>query len=200
MRYGWLTEDGRPDTVRVNRELSATPSEREYDPDNWIHPRERKLHEQIAEKFRERCERLQKAQEKMNPRLAERQPCKESWEELFELAYMSLQQIARMKMVSEDEVRAKMDELGYVRCAEGFRRAHETGRVPRGDKDPDFLSRHNPHDEFGDDLQSRVIACFNDGLKAKSIADLLSGSRNLPVTVQQVAKIIKDHKAQETAA
>ena len=199
-RYGWYTETGQPDIPRVNKELAATPAEREYDPNNWIHPREQKFYDELKVKFDQRCEKLRKEAEKYNPRLADRQPSKESWEELFELAYMSIQQIARMKMVSEDDVRAKMEELGYVKCAEGFRRAHETGRVPKGDKDPGFLSRNNPHDEFGDDLTGRVMACFQDGLKAKSIADLLSGSRQLPVTVQQVARIIKDNKPQESAA
>jgi hypothetical protein len=200
LRYGWMTEHGQPDIVRVNRELAASPEDREYDPDNWTHPREKKFYDELKVRFDQRNERLWRDQEKVNPRLGERQPCKESWEELFEMPYMSIRQIAIMKMVTEEEVRAKMDELGYAKCPEGFRRAHESGRVKRGDKEPEFLARNNPHDEFGDDLEGRVMACFHDGLKAKSITDLLSGSRNLPVTVQQIARIIKEHSAKTTAA
>jgi hypothetical protein len=201
VRFGWTNEDGQPDTARVNRELAASPEDREYDPDNWTHPRERKFYDELKIQFDERCEKLQKEQDANNPRTTKREPSKESWESLFEMPYMSIRQIALMKMVTEDDVREKMEELGYVKCAEGFRRAHESGRVKRGDKEPEFLSRHNPHDEFGDDIEARVMACMNDGLKAKSIADLLSGARNLPVTVQQVAKIIKDNREkQETAA
>ena len=120
---------------------------------------------------------------------------KEAYETLFELPYMTVRQISIMKMTSEEEVRAKADELGYVASVEGFRRAHESsGRIRRGDKEPEWLLRNDPHDECGDDIEARILACYRDGLtKAKSIADLLAGSRNLPVTVQQVSKVIKKH-------
>lgn len=195
LRLGWYTPEGSPDVPRINRELAAKPEDQEYDPSTWVHPREKKFFEEIREAFEARNQQLSEAQERMKPRTVARQPCKESWESLFELPYMTLRQISIMKMVTEDEARAKMEELGYTTCVEGFRRAHEGGRVRRGDKEPEWLSQNNPHDECGDDIQARVIACYEDGLtRPKSIADLLTGARNLPVTVRQVSEIIKRHK------
>lgn len=195
LRLGWYTPDGNPDVPRINRELSAKPEDQEYDPDSWVHPREQKFFEEIRVAFEKRNEQLAEVQERMKPRSVERTPCKESWESLFELPYMTLRQIAIMKMVTEDEARAKMEDFGYTTCVEGFRRAHEGGRIRRGDKEPEWLSQHDPHDECGDDITARVIACYRDGMiKPKSIADFLAGARNLPVTVQQAGKIIKQHK------
>lgn len=194
LRYGWYTPDGNADIQRVNRELAAAPEDREYDPETWVHPRERAFFENTKRKFEERCQKLQEVQARLQPRNVQRKPSKESWESLFELPYMTVRNVALLKMVTEDEVRAKADELGYVPSVEGFRRAHESGRVRRGDKEPDWLLRNDPHDECGDDIEARIMACYQDGLtKAKSIADLLAGSRNLPVTVQQVSKILKKH-------
>jgi len=195
-RYGWYTDGGRPDIERVNQELAARPEDREYDPKTWMHPRERQFLSEIKTEWDKRCEKFESQAASERPPKSERQPCKESWEELFEYPYMRLEQIAMMKLVSVEEVRAKADELGYVKCAEGFRRANEYTR--RGDNDPSWLTRHDPHDEFGDDIDKRIIACYEDGLKrAKYIADLLSGSRNLGVTVQKVAQVIRRYKEEQ---
>jgi hypothetical protein len=93
-----------------------------------------------------------------------------------------------------------MDELGYAKCPEGFRRAHESGRVKRGDKEPEWLSRQNPHNEFGDDIVARVMACHGDGHKPKTICDMLNGLINAQLTTQQVHKMIKDNEKKQEAA
>lgn len=195
VRLGWRTEDGRPDRERVNRELSATPEDRQYDPDSWLHPRELRFQKEIQQEFAERCARISLKMATQRPALKDRQPVKQSIEELAELPHMTLRQIALMKRISEDEARAQLDELGYIQTAEGFRRSNEFGRRRRGEVDPEFLLQNDPHDEHGNDIDARIIAIYEDGLKKpKSIADLLSGARNLPVTPQKAAQVIRRHR------
>ena len=200
-KLGWFTEDGRPDTDRVNCELAAAPEDREYKPAEWTHPRERKFAEEIAVKFEARNARLLQTLGQSKRSSVVRKPCTQSYEELARLQYITVRQIALKKMVSEEEATRELESLGYIACPEGFRRANAS-YVRKGDEEPDWLTRHDPHDECGEDIEARIVKCYEDGLtRPKSIADLLTGSRNLPVTVQQVGKVIKDHKkSQESAA
>lgn len=200
-KLGWFTEDGRPDTDRVNRELAAAPADREYNPAEWVHPRDRRFAAEIDAKFQIRNERLLQTLGQSKRSSVERKPCTQSYEELARLPYITVRQIAMKKMVSEEEAARELESLGYVACPEGFRRANAS-YVRKGDEEPDWLTRHDPHDECGEDIEARIVKCYEDGLtRPKSIADLLTGSRNLPVTAQQVGKVIKEHKkSQESAA
>lgn len=193
-KYGWFTEDGRPDTDRVNRELAAAPEDREYNPETWIHPRNKQFDTEIEIAFYERKERMWRQLEADRPKRAERKPSNKTYEQLLEMRNITLKNIATIKQVSEEEAMAEITALGFVPCPEGFRRAN-IGYVRKGDEEPEWLSRHDPHDECGDDVDARIRACYDDGLtRPKSIADLLSGARKLPVTAQQVARVIKEHK------
>lgn len=200
-RYGWYTEDGRPDQARVNKELCARVDpangidERQYNPDTWVHPRETAIMQEVAKRFEDRSAKLAAETKSSRPAPEQRQPCRQSYEELAELPHMTYRQIALMKRVTEDDVRKELDRLGYVKTADGFRRTNETGRRPRGEAEPGWLAQNDPHDEFGSDIDARIVACYEDGLtKPKSIADLLNGARALAVTPAKVAQVIRRHK------
>ena len=205
MRFGWFTPEGHPDLARVNKELNARVDykegidEREYDPETWVHPRLKKQAEEIDRLFEERNERLRVEIASERPKLADRKPCEETWDELAQLPGITLRQISLMKRVTESEARTKLDELGYVKTADGFKRAGFTGRVPRGTAEPEWLEENNAHDEVGDDLDARILACAEDGMKPKNIADLLSGARGYAVTPQKVAQVIRRAKEKQEA-
>ena len=194
VKYGWYTDDGRPDIPRVNAELVAAPKDRQYDANTWIHPREKRFRKETKVKFTERNiilkEKLTTGQGR-----PERMPNLASISELADMPHMSLHQIAIMKMMTEDEVQVELDELGYVKTSDGFRRANERGYRKRGDRDPEWLTQHDPHDECGDDHDARIVAIYDDGLmKPKSIADLLSGAKGIAITPQKAAQVIRRHK------
>ena len=200
MRYGWYTSDGRADQARVSKELAAQVDrsrdidDREYDPDTWVHPRERDFADQVQAAFQERCEKLSLELESVRPGMIDRKPCKESYEELAELPFMTYKQIAMMKRITEDEARQELTSLGYVKCPDGFRRAHETGRVPRGEREPEWLQQHDTHQELRT-VDDRIVAIANDGItKPKNIADLLSGKHGIQITAQKVAQVLRRHK------
>jgi hypothetical protein len=153
----------------------------------------KKQQDEIDRAFEDRNDRLQVELATERPPVGNREPCKESWDELAELPNITLRQISIMKRVSEDEAREKLSELGYVRYPGGYKRSGAVGRVPRGKSEPEWLEQNDPHDEC-DDLDARIIACAEDGLKPKSIADLLTGSRGFSVTPQKVAQVLRRYK------
>ena len=121
-----------------------------------------------------------------------------SIEELAELPGISLRNISLKLQITEEEAKAQLDDLGYVKTSDGFRRANERGYRARGDRDPEWLVEHDPHDECGDNLDARIIACHQDGMKPKHISDLLRGARDLPVTPHKAAAVIREFKKQQT--
>lgn len=196
IQYGWKRDDGTPDVERVNREIAAKPDDREYDPANWVHPREQKFMDEIKRQWDDRCEKIKEEAAKAPPPRDQRKPCPQSISELAELPYMTIRNIALKKMMTEDEVQRELDELGYVKTSDGFRRANERGYRSRADREPEWLSQHDPHDECGDDINARIIAVYEEGgmSKPKSISDFLAGARNLPVTPAKVAAVLREHK------
>lgn len=198
-KYGWWRSDGMPDTERVNREIAAKPEDREYDPSNWIHPRERRFMNEIERLWKERCERMRDEAAKAPPPRDQRKPSAQSISELAELPYMTVRNIAIKKLMSEEEVQKELDELGYVKTSDGFRRANERGYRSRADREPEWLSQHDPHDELGDDVNARIIAVYEDGgmSKPKSISDFLKGARELPVTPAKVAAVLREYKKEK---
>ena len=191
MALGWWSAPSLPDIERVRRELVAKPEDEEYDPSTWVHPRERQRMKELKVEWDARCERMEDEFEVVNRRRAKREPCKDSVEQLANLPNMSVRQIALMKCMTEDAVRRELAFLGMVEQGNAIQTMRSK---PDRNEEAEALRDSDPHDECGTDINARIIAMYQDGVRKKLIYKKLTMCLAVSVSPQKVARVIQDYE------
>ena len=195
MRFGWWRGPDEPDIERVMRELSASPQDEEYDPSTWVHPRELQKHKEIEAEWNARCERLEGEISATKAPKRRREPCKETVEELAQMRGMTTRQIAILKCMTEQQVQVELAHLGMYLGSDGLHQ-NRNGRDPSESRE-DALRDIDPHDECGDDVDARIIAIHQDGVRSRDICKKLTKSLGMVVTAQKVGRVINEYKRRE---
>ena len=113
--YGWIDEHGNPKTHLVQQEWKNPGSV--VGPD-WKHPREiDRLEFQAAFDLHKKTWKNTDKIAKTAP--PERKPCPETWDELYDLKGLSLDQAARMKLVTVEEAKACLAAVERARQGKG---------------------------------------------------------------------------------
>lgn len=193
--YGWRDAAGAPDLHKVQEEITAPGTH--YKPAEWVHPAQRRHEAEIAERWSVRTERLGAGRRDNSAARPERREAPESVEQLIRQG-VSSRQIAKMKRISEEDVRAMAAEMGVPLdgniIADAFyrqsQRQQEEADISRQAEDL-RLANKKDYAELGDDLEARVLFMASDGLKAREIVKIL-GPAFPGLQYQKVTKIIKD--------
>ena len=191
MAFGWWSAPSQPDIERVRRELVAKPEDEEYNPSTWVHPRERQKMKDLKVEWDARCERMEGEFEVVSKRRGKREPCKDSIEQLANLPSMSVRQIAIMKCMTEDAVRRELAFLGMVEQGNAIQIMRTK---PDRNEEAEALRDSDPHDECGTDINARIIAMYQDGVRKKLIYKKLTMCLAVSVSPQKVARVIQDYE------
>jgi hypothetical protein len=200
-KYGWYTKDGKPDLQRVSEEDNDPGTH--YDPKTFVHPSEAAGVARLQKLWDARCQRLGELlhKEVSAPARVARTPDPRPLEELIRSnPGITDKQIAIRKCCSIDDIHAQLDEMGLfysaatgLRTTDAVKRALWMNRGAVSDTGPesdDVLSRFNVHDEIGQDLEARMLAMAEDGVKPRNIAKALSKRFPAGVTYQQVTTVL----------
>ena len=215
-QYGWW-KNGRPDVQRVQREIDKPGSE--FNLATWAHPRERARAAELAAKWQQRCERvkdlLPAAAVAPTTSRRKREPDPRSLEELCRgNPGMTVEQLARMKMTTTEDIQRQMDEQGISLTPVGVRytdrRQKYLAEVMQQQADDDKANELrglelNLHEEAGNDITARILAMALDGVKPKRIAEALTERFNKQLTYNQVTRVIgkireREHQAESPEA
>lgn len=190
--YGWRDEAGEPDLAKV-REEKAKPGTH-YDPTQWVHPAEVKIQAAIDQAWAERQQRIDdKVVSRHMPMVAP-----ESIEELIQQRVPS-KQIAKMKRVDIEEVRAVAARIGVPLDGQFVRRVSAVDRLAdirdeetqREASLEHQMARQTPSgDSETSGLEDRVLDLYLDGQSPQEIAAALA-SEFPNLTYQKVGRIIK---------
>lgn len=176
--YGWYIGDPKDrvvDLERVQREVTTPGSE--YKPDEWIHPYDKRWREDVEERWAARGQRFEgeeaEAAQRATPRTAP-----EPLDDLIRLPGMSIAQVAKMKNITEDEVRIRAAALGesmggdvFLTTADPTARGMEQAQRT-DDRRADAFRREttvDTHPEHGEDWFQRVTAMHADGREPGAI-------------------------------
>lgn len=201
--YGWYLPSGQPDIDKVQEEIT-TPGTH-YNPKTWIHPGYVKekaendaLWQQRAAKPTNGHARREAAEAARGPREAP-----ESIDELITHG-INARQIAKMKRVTEEQVRERAAELGIPldgNLVSAFYRQTKTQEDEEEIKrraETMRVATFNAHEELGNDLAGRVTAMAADGVTAGDIVKALANA--FPGLNQQRVVKIRDGAKKEKAA
>lgn len=192
--YGWKRDDGSADIRKVEEEI-ANPGTH-YDPVTYAEASMAKYWSDIDAKWHERAKRVQTTVAAREVREAP-----ESIDELIEQQVPS-KQIASMKRVTVEEVKARAAELGIPLDGQFVRRVSPIDRLSQvreeeADQKAELEAMMaeelvaDSHPEI-EDLTERVLACFLDGLTHQQIAKAISADTGEKLSYQKVGKIIRD--------
>lgn len=195
MALGWKNQYGEWDLTKVRKELRCKPEDEEYDPDNWVHPRELEKAKLIEPEWKARCEQVREELSILKAPRRERVPDKTPTEDLARLPGMTVGQIAKMKMVPETAIRSELAHLGLVLDGTGL---HENQPKKKGPaEENDRLKQFDPHDELGEDIGQRILAMSEDGVKPRNIAKRLTQRLAMTITHQKVVHVLNGGKFDE---
>lgn len=143
--YGWTTPNGSPDAGKVAAEIQSPGSQTK----NYLHPKEqaRRKSKKIWDAGKKEFEKALSNGE-LNPKNEDRQPCKESWEELAADQFVSPEQAAKMKLVSVEEATTRLQEI---------RAAGQTSANTTPDPAADLKAIAECTDEYLDSLKKESL-------------------------------------------
>ena len=127
---------------------------------------------------------------------------------------MTVEQLARMKMTTTEDIQRQMDEQGISLTPVGVRytdrRQKYLAEVMQQQADDDKANELrglelNLHEEAGNDITARILAMALDGVKPKRIAEALTERFNKQLTYNQVTRVIgkireREHQAESPEA
>ena len=189
MALCWWSAPNQPDIERVRRELVAKPEDEEYDPSTWVHSRDRQRMKELKVEWEARCERMEGEFEVVSRRRGKREPDSTPIEQLANLPGMRVKQIAIMKQMTEEAVHRELAHLGMVAQGETI---HVMRSKPDRNEEAEALRDCDPHDECGADINARIIAMNQDGVRKKLIYKKLTMCLAISVSPQKVARVIQD--------
>lgn len=199
--YNFITEDGMPDRTKLQRhQAEAVNGKSQYfDPDNFVPWQAKKTQQEIAEQWASREQRLANAGREIRPRLAgdkqTRQAAAESIESLAALPGITTEQIARMKMLTVEQVEQYLADAGialehgvlrYVKPIDAMRQDADIQR--RHLQEQLELRRMHTYPEFADDVDARVRAMLQDDRAPKKIQKALALA-GVNITYQRITLI-----------
>ena len=193
--YGWYLPNGQPDTDKVQEEITSPG--KHYNPTQWTHPGY--VREKAAADAR--WEQRAKKPTANRPQREDARGPREAPESIDELIThgINAKQIAKMKRVTEEQVRDRAAALGIPldgNLVSAFYRQTKTQDEEQEIKQRAETMRvatFNSHEELGTDLVGRVTAMCADGVKPKDIAKALENA--FPgINPQRVVKIRDEAK------
>jgi hypothetical protein len=121
-----------------------------------------------------------------------REPCKETIEELAQMRGMTVRQIAILKCMTEQQVQVELAHMGMYLDSGGL---HENRRTKeQAESDEQQIRDIDPHDECGTDLDERIIAMHEDGVRSRNICKKLTQCLGTVITAQKVGRVVNEYK------
>lgn len=164
--YGFLDEDGDPDTAMVMEEMREPGTH--YNPETWVSAAERRRQREVAEQWARRdhvpFDRITDKHDK--PRRIAPEPL----DQLI-AANVPSQQIAKMKGIDLEEVEQRAAELGIA--LDGRFRHPVAGKNDHREQQHIAQERQDAYAESHpevDNMEDRILACHLDGMKPNDIA------------------------------
>lgn len=190
-QYGFVDRHGNP-AISTLHEERRTPGTH-FNADTWQHPTKKRHDAELAERWAKRPKRAGIPINRPVPA----GPAPESLEELL-AQQVPAKQIARMKGISEEEVRAAAEELGLtldgrqlvptVDAAEAARN-REAEALQLAQERMELQRRSRPDIE---DMEERILTLsIEEGWKPKQIADALA-MEYPALNWQKVNRIVKE--------
>lgn len=197
--YGWRDSSGAPDLQKVQEEIT-TPGTH-YKPDAWVHPGQRRLVAEIADRWANRNAKTRTARPTGKP---QPKAPKDAPETLDELIYqmIGVAQIAKMKRITADVVRARAAELGIPLDGSVLAMAAAAKRMPTPTESEEEIAQRaedlrllgaNAYGDLGDDMKGRVLAVSGDNRPPRDIVKIL-GPAFPGLTYQKVTRILDEAK------
>jgi hypothetical protein len=188
--YGWKNPDGSGDVNKVREEREAPGTH--YNPRTWVHPSDKRRHEEIEARWALRKRRPGKESAGTKNREAP-----ESIDELIQQRVPS-KQIAMMKKVDIEVVRARAAELNIPLDGQFVPRIQPVD-IMQGIRD-DEADRLATMQKLGEQqplpLPQRVMDLHSQGKSLEAIVDILK-AENPKLTMAKIEKILQS--AAETA-
>lgn len=188
--YGFFDEHGRP-SARMVLEEKEKPGTH-YNSSTWVEPARRRRQSEIDERWKDRKPVTYEALTGQR----ERPVAPETIEELLAQG-VSAKQIAKMKNLTESQVKEFAAELGVV--ADGkFRRPptpdeEKQEQASKAQRQSDLYPESHPDQTV---MEERILACWADGWKAAQIAEVLQP--DWPgLTWQKASAVIKAFEKSE---
>lgn len=200
--YGWRDASGAPDILKVQEEITVPGMH--YKPAAWVHPGESRAVADVADRWAAR-----NAKSRPSRTVAKPKAPKETPETLDELIYdgVNVAQIAKMKRITPDAVRARAAELGVPLDGSILAAAAAKRRMPSPTEDEEEIAEKaealrilgaNDYGDLGDDMKARVLAISADGRPPRDIVKILAGAFPT-LTYQKVTRLIDEAKLAATA-
>jgi len=200
--YGWRDASGAPDLEKVQEEIT-TPGTH-FKPSEWVHPGQRRSVADVADRWAARNAKQRPSRLPAQPKAPREAP-----ESLDDLIYggVNVQQIAKMKRITVDEVRERAALLGVPLDGGVLAAAAAMARRPSPTEDEEEIARKaeelrllgaRDYGELGDDKEARILALHTDKRPPADIVKIL-GKAFPGLTYQKVTKIIDQAKLAATA-
>jgi len=197
--YGWKDESGSPDLQKVQEEIT-TPGTH-YRPEEWVHPGQRRQVAEVKDRWAARNEKARPARPSSNAKPKARKEAPETLDDLIS-AGVNVAQIAKMKRITPDEVRARAAELGVLLDGSVLAAAAAMRRMPSPTEDEEEIAQRaeklrlmgaNNYADLGDDQKARVLAISAEGRPPRDIVKILADAFPT-LTYQKVTRIIDEAK------
>lgn len=196
--FGLRTEFGEPD-VKTLAEMMEMGWDDVFDAEAWVPPSWKMRMQDVNERWGVRCEKLKSILEIEAKDQARREGRADvpmqSIEELAALPGMRIEQIARMRRTTVDEVRDYMIKHGLTLepsdAVNPELKAVRNATKRKKDKEIIDLESLDSHAELAENFEDRVMACLDDQLTPQQVAKLLTYHLPNSVTTHQVLAIQK---------
>lgn len=201
--WGLVLPDGSGDVARLNEEIANPGTHIKSD---WMSSDEQARRRDIDRRWQSRVEELDRAEAKQAAQTAGMgDDCPESLEDLIQQR-VPIAQIARMKEMSEDEVRHKCVEMEVAIDSSVIGYA-DTSYTPADDEQQEKTeetrlddalraAKVNNYPELS--KEERIVKLSKDGNRPSEIAKLLETAYP-GITYQQVNTILRKAKAEQTS-
>lgn len=204
--YGWYNQYGDPDLAYLHEMMENW--EENFDPDEWIPPTWKRRAKDMDVLWGPRCAAMKSIMEIEAKDAARREgrttPPPPPVEELAKLPGMRIEQIARMHHKTVDEIREFMLENEISLEPEDYANPHmkavkRASQKKATDTKIKNFEDYDHHPELADNLEDQAMACLDDGLSVKEVAELLTYHRGMYYTSRQISEIKKRWSAGKIA-
>lgn len=178
--YGWVDEDGNPQEHMVQEERQKPGTHINA---KWVHPDIKRRRKMLADSWKRREIDASDVQTALNPPPQPKNadwrdpgPAPEPIEELLRIPNITIDQVARMKQITPDEVRAAAVELripidagvaaaiGRASSPDNMRNAHRLTELATSE----IVSRYADYEIF-ENIDERISAAMDDAVPMVAI-------------------------------